>query len=512
MFEGCSALPSIYFGSINTSSVKDMSRMFSGCSSLTSLDLSSFNTGEVTDMSRMFSGCSRLETIYATEQFATDNVANSTDMFGGCVSLEGDIAYDATKTDKTYAILEDGYFSGTGGNTKPWVKYADGTLTFKYGTKTRLNDDEYWLNANKEEPGWKAHATDITRVVFTPSFAKARPTACYDWFYKQKNLTSIEGLEYLNTSAVTTMYGMFRECSSLESLDLSHFETANVTTMERMFRECSALKSLNLSKFETDNVTEMLSMFSFSHALTELNLSSFNTTKVKSMAYMFSQCQNLETIYVGHKFVTTGVTDNGEDMFYNCKKLKGAIEFDAAKVDKTYATCDGGYLTDIGIHPYVKYADGTLTFMYGAKTTLGADEYWLNEEKNAPGWQTAHAASITKVVFDPSFAVARPTSFAFWFHESKNLIDIEGIEYLNASKVTTAYYMFRNATALTKLDLSGLETPMLKNMHCMFYNCKALTSLDLSSLNTSNVDDMQHGISFCENLKDLYLGENFIIK
>ena len=58
------------------------------------------------------------------------------------------------------------------------------------------------------------------------------------------------------------MYGMFCNCSSLNSLNLSNFNTNNVTNMYCMFCDCSSLTSLNLSNFNTNNVTDISWMFS----------------------------------------------------------------------------------------------------------------------------------------------------------------------------------------------------------------------------------------------------------
>ena len=57
------------------------------------------------------------------------------------------------------------------------------------------------------------------------------------------------------------MEGMFFECGSLASLDVSSFDTSRVTTMLRMFYNCGSLAELDISGFDMTNVeddTEML--------------------------------------------------------------------------------------------------------------------------------------------------------------------------------------------------------------------------------------------------------------
>lgn len=81
-------------------------------------------------------------------------------------------------------------------------------------------------------------------------------------FYNFYDVTTIEGIEYLDTSNVMNMRYMFANCSSLTSIDLSPFNTSKVTNMRSMFSSCSSLTSLDLSHFDTSNVTRTDHMFS----------------------------------------------------------------------------------------------------------------------------------------------------------------------------------------------------------------------------------------------------------
>ena len=155
-------------------------------------------------------------------------------------------------------------------STEPttWVGYAvfnstDGTLTFKYGVKPEAGENEkvYDLNEGTNAPGWLANANSITKVVFDTSFQNARPTTCKFWFLNFLMLTSIEGIENLNTSEVTVMREMFSCCYELKSLDLSNFNTSKVKDMSSMFQGCTGLTTLDLSSFNTSEVTDMNHMF-----------------------------------------------------------------------------------------------------------------------------------------------------------------------------------------------------------------------------------------------------------
>ena len=190
------------------------------------------------------------------------------------------------------------------------------TLTFYYGTKP---SGAFGLNSGINYPEWYNYGTyaAVERVVFDPSFAQARPTTTAYWFYEMENLTTITGLNCLNTSEVTNMLGMFWGCKYLTSLDLSSFNTANVTDMRFMFTECENLTSLDLSSFNTANVTNMKNMF--------------------------ENCDELKTITVGSTWSTEAVTSS-TDMFTNCFKIEGGAgtTFSSSYTDASYAHIDGG--------------------------------------------------------------------------------------------------------------------------------------------------------------------------
>ena len=491
MFMGCSGLESLNLTNFNTENVTDMSWMFYGCSALKSLDLTNFNTAKVTYMNNMFEGCSALTTIYASDKFVTDNVSNGSDMFTGCKSLKD---YSDSKTDHTYANCggTDGYFT-PGGCGYAEFDNATGTLTFCYkGVKP---EGAYDLNVGGSDPEWKTLGTNVNKVVFNASFANARPTSCYYWFCGCSKLTDIEGIENLNTENVTNMNSMFDRCSALTLLDLTNF----------------------------------------------------NTAKVSDMSYMFMGCSALTTIFVSDKFVTDQVTD-GRDMFHMCINLIGAIEYDGSKSDHTYANYENGYFSpEGGFHAYAEFNEGTgtLTFRRGLSKPAGA--YDLNEGNATPEWRKEKEPEhnndefivpgvkidISKVVFDASFANARPTSCYKWFDMCTSLTEIEGIENLNTEKVTNMGSMFSGCYVLNPLDVSNFntqnvedmsemfvscmklkslnvsnfDTQKVKNMSSMFYNCNSLTSLDVSNFNTQKVDNMRGMFSNCKSLITLDLSE-----
>ena len=200
------------------------------------------------------------------------------------------------------------------------------TLTFYYDNNRSSRNGKTWgidEKSSSSKPVWAGtyeHPNGVvTKVVFDDSFKNYRPITTNYWFYYFSSLTTIEGLENLNTSAVTDMGGMFFGCSNLTSLNLSNFNTSVVTDMRWMFKGCSSLTSLNLSNFNTSKVTNMYGMFSGCSSLTFLNISKFNTSAVTNMYGMFSDCFGLTSLNLSN-FNTSAVTDMSE-MFVGCSKL-----------------------------------------------------------------------------------------------------------------------------------------------------------------------------------------------
>ena len=372
--------------------------------------------------------------------------------------------------------------------------------------------------------------SSIKNIVFDESFKTYAPTSLSGFFGGCETLETISGLEYLNTAKVTDMGNMFYGCSALTSLDLTNFNTANVEFMYYMFEGCSALKSLDLTNFNTAKVTDMSFMFYGCSALTSLDLTNFNTAKVVNMGNMFygcsaltsldltnfntakvtymnnmfEGCSALTTIYASDKFDTDNVK-YGLDMFTGCKSLK---DYSDSKTDHTYANYGTiGYFTPVFDYAEFDNATGTLTFRRSLSKPAGA--YDLNVESNNPGWD-AQRANIKKVVFDASFANARPTSCCWWFGNCFYLTEIDGIENLNTLNVTDMSWMFNCCYALTSLDVSNFNTQNVEDMTDMFLGCEGLSLLDLSNFNTERVENMSSMFSGCSTLQTIFASDKFV--
>ena len=440
----------------------------------------SFKTYAPTSLGGFFYGCETLETISGLEYLNTANVEFMDYMFNGCSALK---SLDLTNFNTAKVTNMGNMFNGCSALT---------SLDLTNFNTAKVESMDYMFNG----------CSALTSLDLT-NFNTAKVTNMSNMFKGCSALTSL-GLTNFNTAKVEFMENMFNGCSALKSLDLTNFNTAKVTVMGNMFNGCSALTSLDLTNFNTANVEFMDYMFNGCSALTSLDLTNFNTAKVTYMNNMFEGCSALTTIYASDKFDTDNVS-LGSDMFTGCKSLK---DYSDSKTDHTYANYGTtGYFTPVFDYAEFNNATGTLTFRRGLSKPEGA--YDLNVESNDPGWN-AQKGNIKKVVFDASFANARPTSCCWWFGNCFYLTEIEGIENLNTQNVTDMRDMFTCCYALTSLDVSNFNTQNVEDMTDMFLGCEKLSLLDLSNFNTERVESMSSMFSGCSTLQTIFASDKFV--
>ena len=177
------------------------------------------------------------------------------------------------------------------------------------------SDNPAWINTQGNG--------QIMEVEFDESFKDFRPNTCYSWFKDCGYLTTIIGIENLNTSQVVDMDKMFDSCTRLTSLDLSGFNTSNVKYMQHMFHACSSLTTIWVGD-------------------------GWSVGQVELSSYMFDGCTNLPN-------------------------------YDSSETDKTNAnTGVEGYLNKIKVtansdgagNYWATYYNGTLGFTADANTTV----------------------------------------------------------------------------------------------------------------------------------------------
>lgn len=333
------------------------------------------------------------------------------------------------------------------------------TLTLYYDTNYKESD--YGISLLTGRPLWqtKAERKKIKTVVFDESFKDARPKDCGGWFWSFEALTTIEHLDYLNTSEVDDMRLMFSSCTSLETLDLSSFNTEKVTNMVTMFENSKHLRSLKLPKgFIGSSVTNLKATFIGCESLTELDLSGSNSENVTNMSEMFYGCKALSKLDLTS--FKTGQVTTMENMFCDCSTLE---TLDVSSFNTENVT--------------------TMVGMFNNCSSLRSLDL-------------------------PVFNTANVTKMGAMFQKCSSLQSLD-LSSFNTRKVTQMQSMFAGCTNLESIDLSSFDTENMTDMVAMFASCTKLETLDLSSFATPKMVSMVDAFSNCKNLKTIYVTSAF---
>lgn len=406
--------------------------------------------------------------------------------------------------------------------------------------------------SSSELPPWSGE--QLKMVTIQSSFEEYQPKSTAYWFYNCKNLTSIEGMGYLDTGAVTDMSYMFSGCESLTSLDVSAFDTRNVTSMSYMFGSCRSVEHLDLSDFNTSNVTDMSYMFAGCNSLKDLDLSSFDTgsvtlmsnmfhgcilltdldlsgfitKKVKKMSYMFFGCNklqtlnlknfytkdietcdhmfygcsSLETIYSNNNWKTSSGSNYSNMVFGGCYKLKGGKGTACDGIlhaDQSYAhidegTTNPGYFTEKIIE--FNYTSGTIAYAVLNNETLTF--YYDNKPNSRTG--TKYQVKDEQYYY----VNERNKKMPDWYSERmaiKKVVFDSSFASYRPKKTACWFYQCQNL--LTLEGMANLKTDQVSDMTGMFRFCGRLESIDVSNFDTRNVTNMSFMFCYCSNLMNL---------
>ncbi len=383
-------------------------------------------------------------------------------------------------------------------SNKTLTFYYDNLRSSRTGTTYDMNTGDYGL------PGWFNDGINhqVTKVVFDPSFAGALPTSTRAWF-NGMNIQTIDGANYLNTSKVTNMGYMFAS-STITSVDVSTWNTSNVTNMNLMFGACRNLTSIDLSNFVIGNDTNTDDMFSNCDELKDVILGS-GIARLGETA--LNRCYVLANIICLATTPPAVQNNTFEDSNYSRATLHVPAGSKPAYQTAPYWQ-NFTNIHELVPEAYANYTpeNNTLTFYYDTQRYFRTGTiYDMNTGYEVPGWfNDGINHQVTNVVFDPSFADARPTSTRGWFN-SMNIQTIDGANYLNTSEVTNMGYMFAGSS-ITSVDVSTWNTSNVTDMNLMFGTCRNLTSIDLSNFVIGSGTNTENMLSNCDDLQDVILG------
>ena len=303
----------IILGDIDTSNVENMSGMFASYGNyfigqeVETLNLSRFNTSKVKNMSGMFMGTH--SPVIDLTHFDTSNVEDMSHMFRNNHTLKR--------------------VNLAGLNVKK-VRNVTNMFTSSSISETALKEINMsgWQLDQVTDLGGLFESLVKLESINLSNFSAKNALSMRNTFFNSTSLKELD-LSTFTIEKVKNMEGTFRNLDSLERINLSGFNTSSVTSMFQMFMNdrTANLVNLDLSSFDTSNVTDMSSMFWGQIKLQNLNLSSFNTQRVQTMQNMF---------YKAMQSPVNGVLDISTfstEQLNNCEGM-----FDYSKVRTIYVS------------------------------------------------------------------------------------------------------------------------------------------------------------------------------
>ena len=491
---------------IDTQNVKNMGEMFRNCGALTSLDLSKFNTSSVTNMDQMFADYRLIKTLdlsnFDFRSVSPDEIIGYYGMFYESshivpltvfvsdtfrVPALNWLVEDSAHGKKTliapnqvtydYLIEIDSVglrnfdigMVGTGFSGS----YTYNSAQYDFYNKSLQDFKSLGYNPTEENPVYQIqHATSIEFTLFKP--LEDELNYMFDSFYATSIIFPTNPND-IDTSSVTNMDQMFRNCRALTSLDLSKFNTSGVTNMNAMFMDYRLIKTLDLSNFDFSSVTlkqdeGYYGMFYESSHIVPLTVFVSDTFSVPVLSWLIED---------------TGKWGNITLIAPNQEAYNDLIEIDSGGLDFDTTF----HIGMVGTGFSGSYTYNSAQYDFYNKSLQDFKSLGYNPTEENPVYQIQHATSIEFTLFKP---LEDELNDMFMDFQATSIIFPSNPDDIDTSSVTNMDQMFRNCGALTSLDLSKFNTISVTNMENMFTDYRLIKTLDLSNFNFSSVSPTQY--------------------
>ena len=234
--------------------------------------------------------------------------------------------------------------------------YQNGLLYLKHGNEkpsasvvsssTKLLLNARWFDSHTAMSGaevpWASQAAKVKKVVIDKSFFACAPVTCASWFDGCTALTSIKGLENIDTYDVKSMAYMFCDCTALTELSLSGLDTSHVKSFAGMVRGCKKLERLMLGDLDLSCATSTSGFLTGCSSLKELVCGDeFVNAKATAARLAFDK-EVFRTKLAGttsYKRIAKGTAVPAGSATYRLRDL--ALQFAKVEMTKGTFTCTG---------------------------------------------------------------------------------------------------------------------------------------------------------------------------
>lgn len=266
-------------------------------------------------------------------------------------------------------------------------------------------------------------------------------------------------VEQWGTTTWTSMQNAFLNCTNLQVTATDVPNLSGVTSMSGMFRGCSVLNSpSNIGSWNTSTITDMSSLFSLAGAFNQ-NISLWNTAAVTTMSGMFADAAAFNQDIGGWN---TAAVTNMSSMFSGALVFNQNIgAWNTAAVTNMAAMFYSAYVFNQNIGGWNTAAVTNMSSMFG---------YARDFNQNIGAWNTSLVTNMSRMFED-----------AFDFNQN--------IGTWNTSSVINMSGMFIDAYAFNQ-NIGTWNTSAVTNMERMFDFATSFNQ-NIGTWNTLAVTDMR---------------------
>lgn len=471
MFAGYVNAVSIDLGSaFHTDDAEEMFNLFYGCRSVDTLVVNNFKTSNVTTMRSMFSRCENLTTLDISG-FDIAKVTNMSWMFNGCTKL-------------TNLTLGENF-----------IVAADVEANHMFDDCPA--DHRLWQsNVLKFYPTNDADGNKEITV------EEQRAASVFGSDYRREQIRSVTILDTLkdapddawdvSESGNRTVMAWVKPNGDLYDLYIAGYSgVCTGKNVKYLFSGYANVESFEPGQaFHTEGTENMLAMFYGCTKLEKLVLTDFDTSAVTNMSWMFAKCPELTKLEINEDFVPADAET--EYMFYNCPAMDDLWK---SNVLKYYTVLDTDGNGDLTVEEFAASAVFGSSYRREQISSITV----LDTLKDAPedAWDVSDDGSGNVMA---------------WVRQNGEMFDLylagEGGICIEGNTL----FLFAGYTNAVSINLGeAFHTEGAQSMYAMFYDCKELVELHLSGFATSNVTDMRWMFAKCTKLKNLTLGDSFIV-
>ncbi len=502
VFSKCYGLKNIRL-QISLPSCTKITEFFSNCNGLLSADLSKSNLAQATNLQYFFRYCNSMEKVKMNEIVLTQFTGSTQQVFEECYGLrwlemrDSDLrsvtnAKFITRDSLTYLDLTNADLSGMTSCYQMFYRISPSNIK----KLVTVNMTGTKLDSSTSFKDMFLDCVNLQTVIFSPKSSSAVSAInCSEMFKNCSSLTSVDFSGW-DKSKVSNISYMFQNCTAFTSFNFNGMTFDTCTNASYLFTGCTGLKTIQMSGFTAPELTNCEGMFS---GCTSLdigvgNLAGWNISKVTNLSYLFKGCTNMG----GSTPTSTGEVSFSNMHLDSCTTMQGAF---SGCVNIKTLKLNGNTLTKCKTFTDLFAGCSKLTNIEMKTSDLSSMESFgfLKAVKNvdlsgSTFGQTSYGTSTLKdgVIETIDLSGAHFTncvSLASLFADCKSLKSVN-LENLDTSKLENCSKMFSNCYKLETIAASGFDTSKCKNMANMFEECYNVISIDVSGWDTSNVTDM----------------------